>query len=98
VAHGVQIFETQGGTLHAKTAAFDDRYSIVGSANLNGRSRDQDSEVALGISDARVALELHERFDGGAEQARQIGAAELADEGAMTQFRQWFFSRFRSSL
>jgi len=54
---GVQIWEWQGrrtgaagrtdGTIHAKYAVFDRRVSLVGSYNLDPRSRSLNSETAI---------------------------------------------------
>jgi cardiolipin synthase len=89
---GVRIYEKQGGTLHAKTASFDGSYAIVGSVNLNGRSANQDTEVAMGVTDETTAKQLDGRFDSGMVHAKPVTTAELAHESAMTNLKQWAYS------
>ena len=94
VAAGVKVYETTGGTLHAKTATFDGEFSIVGSVNLNGRSANQDTEVAAAIDDPATAAALAARFDQELLQARPVTAAELQHEDLLTNLRQWAVSSF----
>ena len=86
---GVKIYEKQGGTLHAKTATFDGAYSIVGSANMNGRSDGRDSEDVLAIKDPATAGQLEGRFASGLSQTKQVTAAELKHEGFFKNLEQW---------
>lgn len=92
LAAGVKIYEKQGGTLHSKTASFDGEYSIVGSCNLNGRSKGRDSECVLSTDDPRIARELEQRFDSGLEQTKEVTLAELEGEGFFADLRQWALS------
>jgi cardiolipin synthase len=89
---GVKIYEKQGGTLHAKTATFDGEFSLVGSANLNGRSDGRDSEVVLAIRDRAVATQLTDRFSTGTAQTKQVTQEELANESFLTNLKQWAMS------
>ena len=89
---GVKIYEKQGGTLHAKTATFDGEYSLVGSANLNGRSDGRDSEVVLAIRDRAVATQLTDRFSSGTPQTQQVTLEELGKESFLTNLKQWAMS------
>lgn len=92
LAAGVRIFEKQGGTLHSKSATFDGQYSIVGSVNLNGRSKYTDAEVAVGVQDEATARQLEARFAAGLAQTRPISAAELEGEAFHTNLKQWALS------
>lgn len=91
---GVKIYEKQGGLLHSKTATFDGQYSIVGSANLNGRSHGQDTEDAVAITGAVTARQLEDRFATGLSQTREVTQADLERESVLTNLRQWAFSNF----
>ena len=90
---GVNIREKIGGTLHAKTATFDGQYSIVGSVNLNGRSTNQDTEVALGVEDPQVAAQIEARFQTGVAQSKPVTMDELNHESFITNLEQWALSR-----
>jgi putative cardiolipin synthase len=50
------------GTIHAKYAVFDRRYSLVGSYNLDPRSEKLNSETALVFESVILSTELAERF------------------------------------
>jgi len=93
IAAGVEIYEKQGSTLHSKTATFDGFYSIVGSANLNGRSKGRDSESVLAVKDPDTAQQLEERFAEGLEDCQQVTAQDLAKDGFTTNLKQFALSR-----
>jgi putative cardiolipin synthase len=69
---GVQIWEWQGrrtdateqteGTIHAKYAVFDRRISIVGSYNMDPRSRTLNSESALVFENENLSEQLADMF------------------------------------
>lgn len=94
VEAGAHLYETTGGTLHSKTAAFDGEFSIVGSVNLNGRSAHQDTEVAVAVDGEATAQALEARFEQGRAQARRVTADELSREDFLTNLRQWSVSAF----
>lgn len=89
---GVKIYEKHGGTLHAKTATFDGEFSIVGSVNLNGRSKNTDAEIALAVTDPSTAKSLEQRFAGGLKETTQVTMAELKKESFVTNLKQWALS------
>jgi cardiolipin synthase len=73
---GVKIYEYQPTFLHAKFAVIDGRWSIVGSPNLNTRSRQLDEENAFGILDRELASTLHRTFFDDLTKAQQIDPDE----------------------
>ncbi|MDP2273178.1 MAG: phosphatidylserine/phosphatidylglycerophosphate/cardiolipin synthase family protein [Archangium sp.] len=89
---GVQIFEKHGGTLHSKTATFDGEFSVVGSVNMNGRSKNTDAEVALAVQDDATARQLENRFAAGLKETVKVTLAELKKESFMTNLKQWALS------
>jgi cardiolipin synthase len=95
VAAGIEFHEKEGGTLHAKTASFDGQFSIVGSANLNGRSRGCDSEDVLAIEDTKTAEALDARFDAGLKQTHGVSAEDLQKDSTFAKLREDFFSLAR---
>jgi len=92
LAAGVRIYERQNATVHAKTATFDGRLSIVGSLNLNGRSDNLDSESAAVVDDPAVAAANERRFATGLPEATEVTSATLAKEGVFTNLKQWALS------
>jgi cardiolipin synthase len=95
---GVKIYEVSGGTLHAKTASFDGQYAIVGSANLNGRSKGLDTEVVLAIRDDKAAAQLDERFNNGIPRAKEITLADVEADSFVTNLKQWGLSTLSWTL
>ncbi|MBS1148801.1 MAG: cls [Myxococcaceae bacterium] len=89
---GVKVFEKQGATVHSKTATFDGAFSLVGSANLNGRSDGRDSEDVLAVRDDAVASQLEARFASGISQTKPVTTKELKNEGFLTNLKQWALS------
>jgi cardiolipin synthase len=89
---GVKIYEKHGGTLHSKTATFDGDFSIVGSVNMNGRSKNTDAEIAMAVTDPKTAKSLEERFAGGLKETKQITLGELKKESFVTNLKQWALS------
>jgi cardiolipin synthase len=70
---GVRIFEYQPTMLHVKSVVVDARWSVVGSANMDIRSKELNQENVLGI--------LDEGF------ARQVEASFLADLKSTVEIR-----------
>lgn len=87
---GVQIFEKQGGTLHAKTMTVDGAWSIIGSVNLNGRSDGLDTEAAVAIRCDTVAASLEQRFVDGMVEVRPVTMTEVQRAGSfLGDVKQW---------
>lgn len=59
---GLELYEWNKSTLHAKTAVVDDDWSTVGSYNLNWRSMFHNLECNLIIEDEKTASDLEEMF------------------------------------
>lgn len=59
---GLELYEWDQSTLHAKTAVVDDDWSTVGSYNLNWRSLFHNLECNIFVSDAAVAAEMQKMF------------------------------------
>ena len=60
-AAGVNIFEFDGGLLHAKTVTLDGEICLIGSANMDRRSFELNYENNILIFDADLAAALKER-------------------------------------
>lgn len=69
---GVRIYEYQGAMIHAKTLVVDGKWSVIGSANMDVRSRELNLENVLGILDEGFAGQLEETFLEDLEHAREI--------------------------
>ncbi len=69
---GVKIYEYQPTFIHAKFAVIDGKWSIIGSPNLNSRSRQLDEENAFGILDDGFGARLQAAFLAALEQSSRI--------------------------
>lgn len=69
---GVKIYEYQPTFMHAKYGIIDGTWSIIGSPNLNSRSRDLDEENAFGIYDETLGAKLKETFFKDLERSEQL--------------------------
>jgi len=73
---GVRIFEYQPTMLHSKLLVADGTWSIVGSANMDIRSKELNNENIVAIQDAGFAHSLEERFLKDLEAAKEIRLEE----------------------
>lgn len=71
---GVEIHEYDGGVLHSKLVTVDDRWCMLGSANMDARSFRLNFEVTAVIYDSQVAAELGRSIGQFCDIARRITA------------------------
>jgi cardiolipin synthase len=69
---GVRIYEYEPTFTHAKFVVVDSRWSIVGSPNINSRSRGLDEENAYGILDGSLGRQLETLFQADLQRAEEI--------------------------
>lgn len=69
---GVRIYEYQPTMIHHKHVVVDGAWSVVGSANLDVRSKELNQENVLGIQDAGFARQVEEVFLADLERAEEI--------------------------
>jgi cardiolipin synthase len=72
--------------MHAKYGVVDGKWSIIGSPNLNSRSRELDEENAFGIYDAELGSKLHATFMKDLERAKAIDLAEWRRRNPLQKF------------
>jgi len=78
---GVRLFEYRPSMLHAKTMVVDERWGIVGSANVDMRSFRLNFEVGAIVFDHELAHELTRRFLEELKMSQEITAASLSRVG-----------------
>ena len=69
---GIRISEYQPTFNHTKLLVVDDGWSVIGSANMDNRSRKLNDEVVLGIADAPFAAKLAKIIAGDEARAQPI--------------------------
>ncbi len=73
---GVEIHEYQPAMMHAKVVVVDGQWSVVGSANMDIRSRELNQENVIGILDRGFGGELERTFLADLERAREVRPEE----------------------
>lgn len=73
---GVEIYEYDEGVLHSKIITVDDRWCMVGSANMDVRSFRLNFESTVIIYDPRVAAELSNSIEADIGRSRRIAQAD----------------------
>lgn len=94
LAAGVRIHEYQPTFLHAKTMVIDGTWSVIGSANLDIRSKELNEENVLGILDRGFAAQLEHTFRRDLEQAREVTPDEWRRRGAWERVMERFWVLF----
>jgi len=74
---GIEIYEYFGGMMHSKVVAVDQRWSMVGSANMDVRSFRLNFEVTAILYDNEIAKGVHEEFEVLMSQSRRITLKEV---------------------
>ncbi len=81
---GVELYEYQGPNyLHAKSAVIDGEYAFIGTYNMDPRSANLNTEVAVVVKDVLIAGELLESFTRNLDESvsRKIDPETLEPEG-----------------
>jgi len=86
----VEIYEYLPGVLHAKTMVVDDRWSTVGSANMDVRSFKLNFEVNAVIYGPDLAGELADVFRRDLAQARKITREFVAQKSLKSRMAESF--------
>jgi cardiolipin synthase len=73
---GVRIYEYQTTMMHTKALVIDGTWSIVGSANMDIRSKELNQEAVIGIADRGFASQLTDTFFADLAESREIRLGE----------------------
>jgi cardiolipin synthase len=69
---GVRIYEYQPTMMHTKALVVDGTWSVVGSANMDIRSKELNQEAVIGIADSGFGKQLTDTFFADLQQSREI--------------------------
>ncbi len=94
--HGVAIHEWPGPILHAKTAAIDETWSVVGSYNLDHRSLLSNLEVNLHILDEVFSKNLATILKEDIALSRKITLGDWRQRPLSAKIMERFWYSFRS--
>lgn len=85
---GVRIFEYQPTMMHSKFFTIDGVWSVIGSANLDVRSKELNEENVFGISDEGFAQEIDAVFENDLTQAKEISLATWRKRGLWWRMKE----------
>ena len=91
---GVKIYEYNPTFIHSKFMVVDGQWSMIGTPNLNYRSRQLDEENAFGILDRRLAEQLVGVFHADAEKAEPIQLDRWSRRNTVWRFVERFAQFF----
>ncbi len=83
---GLEIFERQRSMLHSKAMVVDDRWTVVGSCNLDPRSLEINLEFLAVIRSEAMARAVTEICEREIAQSRRVTAEDVARHGLWQRF------------
>jgi cardiolipin synthase len=92
---GIKIYEYKKVLLHSKVLIVDGEWSIIGSANLDIRSKVLNEENVFGILDAGFASKLEAVFSADLARAKEVKLEHWEKRGLITRSIEWFFDIFK---
>lgn len=95
---GVEIFEFDDGMLHSKIMCVDDRWCMLGSANMDVRSFRLNFEITAIVYDQAVAAGMGRYIETRCNQSRRILANDVWAKGLLTQAKEGFARLFTPVL
>jgi cardiolipin synthase len=95
---GIEIYTYLGEMLHAKTYLFDQRWSVIGSTNLDYQSFRYNDEGNVGILDVPFALQMTEVFEEDLKNSTRIDAEAWHQRPFPEKVKEHFFALFRKRL
>jgi cardiolipin synthase A/B len=95
---GIRIYEYQPTMIHQKILVADDLWSLVGSANMDVRSKELNQENTLGILDAGFAAEVRDTFLRDLECAEEIELARWRRRSPFRRIPERFFRLFEEQF
>lgn len=85
---GVRVYEFQPAMMHSKYVVADGKWSVIGSANMDVRSKELNNENVLGILDVDLARELEAAFMADVARSKEITLAEWRKRGGWKRMKE----------
>lgn len=91
---GVRIYEYEPTRIHSKLVVIDEQWSIVGSANMDVRSKELNHENVIGIHDRDLAAQIERTFLEDLERSREIRLEEWQARNLWERVKERFWGLF----
>jgi cardiolipin synthase len=98
LAAGVRIYEYQPTMIHQKLLVADGVWSLVGSVNMDVRSKELNQENALGLVDEGFAAEMERTFFDDIARANEVQLSEWRRRPFHRRIPERFFRLFEEQL
>lgn len=95
---GVRIYEYQPTMIHAKVLVVDGVWSVIGSANMDIRSKELNQEGVIGILDTEFGEQVQCTFREDLAEAREIRLEEWNRRGFLRKLNERFWVSFAEQL
>jgi cardiolipin synthase A/B len=95
---GVRIFEYQPTMIHSKILVVDGVWTVIGSANMDIRSKELNQEVVIGILDSPLGGQVRDTFLEDLERAREIEPEAWRRRGVLRRLNERFWVSFVEQL
>jgi len=95
----IKIYQMLGQKLHAKTATFDGRVTMVGSSNLDQLSKRHSMEVDISISNVKITKEYENQFQVDLADCKELKLETWLNRSPWQKMANWFcYYMFRFAL
>jgi cardiolipin synthase len=95
---GVRIYEYQPTMMHSKTLVVDGVWSVVGSANMDNRSKELNQESVVGILDRSFGEQIERTFLDDLEQSTEIVLERWRRRSLMQRVKERFWVSFEQQF
>jgi cardiolipin synthase A/B len=95
---GVRIYEYQPTMVHSKVLVVDGVWSVIGSANMDIRSKELNQEGVIGVLDEPFGRQVRETFLADLDDAKEITLEEWSRRGVLAKLNERFWVSFVEQL
>jgi cardiolipin synthase A/B len=96
--HDARVYFHPPPFVHSKLLLIDDKYALIGSANIDPRSLRLNFEFNVEVFDQRTVAELCQHFDQSRVRSRQVTLQEVDSRPLAARLRDSFFKLFSPYL
>jgi cardiolipin synthase A/B len=98
LSDGADVFVYSPRVMHSKTAIFDQRFTMIGSHNLDTASYRYNLECNVLIDSVELAKQARASFERDLEESKRLALAEWRERPGWLRFLGWFAASFERIL